>query len=257
MKQLGKHFWKLIGFIVIFWIELNETWTCITLVQYENHLANFATNYINVCFFTHHICDREKLVLGQLPLDDCPREKLPLRIIANNKNCSWENCPPHRKFSPKINSPHSSKFPSKSTTRVNLANLCIVYEHYCLRLMNHSRIKKWFTSIYLLQILTRPCRTSLIREHLSPNAPWFSYSRMQNYTFLKKKKIELEKNTCKNTNNDKIICIWYLSSKWPVCRSIVNQTTAVTSRTKPSTLLKTNIFKHCALFCNKVAKMHL
>ena len=183
--------------------------------------------------------------------DNCPR------MIAPEENYPWENCPPHHKFSPKINSPHSSKFPSKSTTRVNLANLCIVYEHYCLWLKNHSRIKKWFTSIYLLQILTRPCRTSLIREHLSPNAPWFSYSRMQNYTFLKKKKIEKEKNTCKNTNNDKIICIWYLSSKWPVCRSIVNQTTGVTSRTKPSTLLKTNIFKHCALFRNKVAKMYL
>ena len=48
-----------------------------------------------------------------------------------------------------------------------------------------------------------------------------------------------------------------LSSKWPVCRTIVNQTTGGTSRTKLGTLPKTNIFKYCAIFCKKVAKMHL
>ena len=35
-----------------------------------------------------------------------------------------------------------------------------------------------------------------------------------------------------------------LSSKWPVCRSIVNYTTGGTSRTQLSTMLKTNIFKY-------------
>ena len=55
-------------------------------------------------------------------------------------------------------------------------------------------------------------------------------------------------------NNDKIIRAWYLSSKWPVCSSIVNQTTGGTSRTTLITFYKTNIFKYCALFCNKVAK---
>ena len=58
-------------------------------------------------------------------------------------------------------------------------------------------------------------------------------------------------------NNNKIICVWYLSSKWPVCRSIVNQTTGGISRTKLSTLLNTNIFKYCVLFCSKVAKIYL
>ena len=55
-------------------------------------------------------------------------------------------------------------------------------------------------------------------------------------------------------NNNKIIRAWYLSFKGPVYRSIVNQTTGGTSRTKLGTLFKTNIFKYCALFCNKVAK---
>ena len=73
------------------------------------------------------------------------------------------------------------------------------------------------------------------------------------------RKIDREKNT-KNlivNNNDKIICACYLSSKCSVCRSVVNQITAGTSRTKLSTWLKTNIFKYCALFCNEVAKIHL
>ena len=38
---------------------------------------------------------------------------------------------------------------------------------------------KWFTSIYFLQILTKPCRTPLIREKLLLNAFWFSYARTQ------------------------------------------------------------------------------
>ena len=51
-------------------------------------------------------------------------------------------------------------------------------------------------------------------------------------------KIDSEKNIKNfivNNNNNKI-CAWYLSSKWPVCRSIVNQTSGGTSRTKLSTL---------------------
>ena len=142
---------------------------------------------------------------------------------------------------------------------------------HCLRvieLKNHSnksyfsrlqlRSKKWFTSVYFLQILTKPRRTPLIREHLSLNASWFSYERTQKkYNFLEKLiRKKIQKNFIVN-NNNKIIRAWYLSSKWLVCRSIVNQTTGGTSRTKLSTLLKTNIFKYCPLFCNKVAKMHL
>ena len=36
-------------------MELGEIWVCITLVRLEKYLANFATNNINVWFFTHHI----------------------------------------------------------------------------------------------------------------------------------------------------------------------------------------------------------
>ena len=139
-----------------------------------------------------------------------------------------------------------------------------------LLLKNHSiksyfsrlqfRSKDWFTSIYFLQILTKHYGTPLIREHLSLKACWFPYARTQKI----RKKIFLEKLIRKkmqkifvvNNNNNKIIRPWYLSSKWPVCRSIINQTTGGTSRTKLRTLLKTNIFKYCALFCNKVANIH-
>ena len=71
-------------------------------------------------------------VLGQLPpdncppdncyLDDCPPDNCP-RTIAPEYICPQENypsppenCPLHPKISPKNNRPHSSKFPSKSTT---------------------------------------------------------------------------------------------------------------------------------------------
>ena len=70
-----------------------------------------------------------------------------------------------------------------------------------------------------------------------------------------KKYIFLEKLTRKKmqinfivNNNHKMIRAWYLSSKWPVWRSAVNQTNGGTSKTNLSTLLKTNIFKYT---CNK------
>ena len=55
-------------------------------------------------------------------------------------------------------------------------------------------------------------------------------------------------------NDNKIVRTWYLSSnvKWPVCRSIVNQTTRGTRRTKLIAFFDTNTFKYCALFCSKV-----
>ena len=104
--------------------------------------------------------------------------------------------------------------------------------------------------------LTTPCRRPLMREHLSLNVSWFSYEQTQKrYNFLEKLiRKKIQKNF-KVNNNNKIICAWYLSSKWLVCRSIVNQTNGGTSRTKLSTLLKTNIFKYCPLFFNKVAKV--
>ena len=101
-------------------------------------------------------------------------------------------------------------------------------------------------------------QTPLIREQLSLNASWFSYARTQRNAIFWKN--WFGKKNVKNFivhNNDKIICSWYLSSKWPVCRSIVNQTNGGASRTKWSTLFKKNIYKYWVRFCNKVAKMHL
>ena len=130
------------------------------------------------------------------------------------------------------------------------------YQKFFSRLQ--LRIKKWFTPIKFLQILTTPCRMPLIREHLSLNASWYSYARK----WKKKKKIEkliwkkIQKILIVNNNNT-IIRAWYLSSKWPVCRSVVNQTTGWASRTKLGTLLKIIVFKYCSLLCNKVANIHL
>ena len=36
-------------------MELDKTLACITLIRYENYLANFAINNINIWFFAHHI----------------------------------------------------------------------------------------------------------------------------------------------------------------------------------------------------------
>ena len=64
---------------------------------------------------------------------------------------------------------------------------------------------------------------------------------------------KIQKNFIVN-NGNKTIRACYLSSKWPVSRSIVNQTNGGASRAKLSTLLKTSIYKYWALFCNKVTK---
>ena len=45
-------------------MELDYTWTCMTLVLYKKHLTDFATSNINVLFFqTQHI-----ICLGNLDL---------------------------------------------------------------------------------------------------------------------------------------------------------------------------------------------
>ena len=143
------------------------------------------------------------------PLDDCPQNNGPRRKL-----------PPHLKVSPLNNRPHLNKLLS-GVPRVHWSKLC---KSYFSRLQLRS--KMWFTSVYFLQILTKPHRTPLIREHLSLNASWFSYERTQKkYNFLEKLiRKKIQKNFIVN-NNNKIIRAWYLSSKWLVCRSIVNQTT--------------------------------
>ena len=100
-----------------------------------------------------------------------PRTNTP-RTIASEDNCPRGKLPPHHKISPENNCPHSSKFLPKSTTselkKTALSTSTIIKESFYRRLQLRS--KKWFTSIYFLQILTKPCRTPFIREHLSLNA---------------------------------------------------------------------------------------
>ena len=144
------------------------------------------------------------VVLGQLP----PRKIAPRKL------------PPHHKVSPGNNCPHLNKLPSKTTASELRKTM------HCLRVLqlkNHSnksyfsrlqlKSKKCFTSVYFLQILTKPRRTPLIREHLSLNASWFSYEQKQKKYILEKLiRKKIQKNFIVN-NNNKIICAWYLSSK--------------------------------------------
>ena len=105
-------------------------------------------------------------------------------------------------------------------------------------------LPQMFSCEHFWQVLTKPCRTSLIREHLSLNASWFSYARTQKNTFFEKLiRKKIQKNFIVNNNNN--IHVWYLPFKWPSSRSIANHNTG------------TNVFKYCVLFCNKVDKMHL
>ena len=53
------------------------------------------------------------------------------------------------------------KFPQR-VLRANWGKLCILYEYFNLRVVQ-LRSKNRFTSIYFLQILTKPCRAPLIR----------------------------------------------------------------------------------------------
>ena len=100
------------------------------------------------------------------PLDSCPREKL-----------APANCPLTMRCPSKIVAPTQANSPQR-VLRVKWGKLCIVYEHYIIR-VPQIRSKKWFTFLYFLQILIKPCRTPPIREHLSLNASWFSYARTQ------------------------------------------------------------------------------
>ena len=109
-------------------------------------------------------------------------------------------CPLTIKFSPEIVASSQANY-SQAVLWVNWRKLCIVCEYDNQRIIlpkaflrQQIRIKKWFTSIYLLQILAKPCRTSLIREHLSLNASW-SYTRTKKIIFFWK--IYSEKNTKK------------------------------------------------------------
>ena len=143
------------------------------------------------------------------PLDVCPSPgQLSPSIIAPEENCPRRKFPPHHIVLPLL-----KQIPTKEYHRWTEENsaLSIIYEYHNIRVLQ-LRSKKWFASIYFLQILNKLCRTPLIREHLSLNASWFSYARTQkeNTIFWKnwfeKKK---QKNFIVN-NNKKIIRAWYL-----------------------------------------------
>ena len=73
------------------------------------------------------------------------------------------------------------------------------------------RSKKWFTSIYFLQILTKPCRTPIIRDDILLNASWFSWARTQKRAIFSKNWFgkKYKKYFIVN-NNKKTIRAWYL-----------------------------------------------
>ena len=126
---------------------------------------------------------------------------LPL-TTASEENCPPENCLLTIIASTQANSP-------KRVLRVQWVKTCVVYEYYNIRVLQ-LRSKNRFTSIYFLQILTKPCRKPLIRKHFSLNASWFSFAKTQ-----KKKKLwkidseKISKNFIVN-NNNRIIRAWYL-----------------------------------------------
>ena len=125
------------------------------------------------------------------PPDNCSPVNYP------EDNCLRGKLPPDNKISLK-HSPTQANSPQR-VLKVNWGKLCIVYEYYNIQVLQ-LRSKRWFTSIYILQILMKPCRALLIREHFSLNASWFSYARTQE---RKKKqfsgKIYWEKNTKKSS----------------------------------------------------------
>ena len=53
---------------------------------------------------------------GQLPPRIIARGRIAPRTIAPEENCLPGKLPPHHKLSPENSCPHSSNFPSKSTT---------------------------------------------------------------------------------------------------------------------------------------------
>ena len=104
-----------------------------------------------------------------------PLPPLPL-TTASEENCPPENCLLTIIASTQANSP-------KRVLRVQWVKTCVVYEYYNIRVLQ-LRSKNRFTSICFLQILTKPCRTPLIREQLSLNASWCSSARTQKITIF-------------------------------------------------------------------------
>ena len=171
-----------------------------------------------------------------------------------------DNCPclyprgklPTRKFAPP---PTTIKFPTKiifptqanslqNVLRVNWGKLCVVYEYYNQRITLSKFI---FQGCNLrLQILTKPLKNTTKKR--TPSTKYLLIFLHQNAKkrkqFLKKLIwTKIQKNfIVNNNNNNKMTLAWCLSSKWPVCRFIVNLTTGRKIRTKLSNVLKTYVF---------------
>ena len=127
------------------------------------------------------------------PPDNCSPVNYP------EGNCLRGKLPPDNKISLEHSPPPTQANSPQRVLKANWGKLCIVYEYYNIQVLQ-LRSKRWFTSIYILQILMKPCRALLIRENFSLNASWFSYARTQE---RKKKqfsgKIYWEKNTKKSS----------------------------------------------------------
>ena len=136
----------------------------------------------------------EGWVLEQLP----PRKTFPLDIF-NFDDCCPRNCPQGKlpppllkiylliiKFPPKIVASSQANSP-QAVLWMNWRKLCIVYEYYSQRIIlpkvflrQQIRIKKWFTSIYLLQILAKTykrtsftkCLLIFLRQNEKNNIFW-------------------------------------------------------------------------------------
>ena len=142
-------------------------------------------------------------IIAPPPQDNnCPRREIVLWTIASRKIATpsliapQENCPLTIKFSSKIVAPTQAtspqrvlEYPKWTEENYGLSTNTIIKESLYRKLFFKMQIrnKKLFTFIYFSQILTKPCKTQLIREQLSLYASWFSYSRTQKNTILWKK----------------------------------------------------------------------
>ena len=157
---------------------------------------------INMFYLVSKNFPRGKLSPGYLPPG-----QFPPRIIAPEKNrLPLGKLAPHHKISLENNCPHSNKFPLNeyykwTENNYALSTSTIIYE-YC-----NLGVK----SDLLPYILTKPCRTPLIRECLSLNVSLFSSARTQKYYIFLEKLIrkKIQKNFIVN-NNNRINRAWYL-----------------------------------------------
>ena len=129
------------------------------------------------------ITTEDNYPLNNFSPDNCAREKLPPRTIVPEENYPPENCPVTRIFPLLL---PLKQIPINECYKWTEENYALsLYEYYNIRVLQ-LRIKNRFSSIYVLQILTKPSRTPLIREHISLNTSWFSSARTQKIQFFGK-----------------------------------------------------------------------